>query len=140
MTSLPPRAVLLRTWFGDDDSWRHLVSEAAIPREDDFLPDVDFVDDRTFEGVAAADLPALQASGPSVSFIADESAQTDEGQPALAVWVSPRRGDDEPERKPFRVIVSELWGVENNLNLANMEWSEFADSVDADGVFRGFKG
>jgi len=29
--------------------------------------------------------------------------------------------------------------VENNLSLANMDFEEFADSVDADGVFRGFE-
>jgi hypothetical protein len=28
-------------------------------------------------------------------------------------------------------------GVENNLSLANMDFDEFADAVDADGVFRG---
>ena len=44
---------------------------------------------------------------------------------------------DEPGRT-FRVIPRELWGVENNLSLANMDYSDFADNVDADGVFRGF--
>jgi hypothetical protein len=28
--------------------------------------------------------------------------------------------------------------VENNLNLWNMAWHEFADAVDDDGIFRGF--
>jgi hypothetical protein len=32
---------------------------------------------------------------------------------------------------------SELWTVENNLNIANMDWQEFAAAVDEDGVFRG---
>jgi hypothetical protein len=32
-----------------------------------------------------------------------------------------------------------LWGVENNLNIANMGWEEFADAVDEDGTFRGFR-
>jgi hypothetical protein len=27
--------------------------------------------------------------------------------------------------------------VENNLNIANMDWQEFAAAVDEDGVFRG---
>jgi hypothetical protein len=47
------------------------------------------------------------------------------------------------KRRPgrsFRVIVQELWGVENNLSLANMDFEEFADSCDPDGVFRGFPG
>ena len=43
----------------------------------------------------------------------------------------------EPGRT-FRVIPSEIWGVENNLSIANMGFEEFADAVDSDGVFRGF--
>jgi len=41
--------------------------------------------------------------------------------------------------RSFRVIPSELWGVENNLSLANIDFEEFADAVDRDGVFRGFE-
>jgi len=44
----------------------------------------------------------------------------------------PRSGDT------FRVIPSEMWSVQNNLSLANMDWAEFADSTDEDGIFRGF--
>jgi hypothetical protein len=32
-----------------------------------------------------------------------------------------------------------MWGVENNLSVANMDFHEFADNVEDDGVFRGFK-
>ncbi|MGF1568782.1 MAG: hypothetical protein ACFCVD_12050 [Nodosilinea sp.] len=50
----------------------------------------------------------------------------------------PKLGDwDEPGRT-FRVIPREMWGVENNLSISNMDYYEFADSTDADGVFRGF--
>jgi hypothetical protein len=31
-----------------------------------------------------------------------------------------------------------MWGIENNLSTANMDFAEFADEVDDDGVFRGF--
>jgi hypothetical protein len=40
--------------------------------------------------------------------------------------------------RTFRVIPSEMWGVENNLSLSNMDFFEFADAADEDGVFRGF--
>jgi hypothetical protein len=30
------------------------------------------------------------------------------------------------------------WSVENNLSLANMDFEEFANAVDVDGLFRGF--
>jgi len=38
----------------------------------------------------------------------------------------------------FRVPPNELWSVENNLSLANMDFEEFAEAVDTDGVYRGF--
>jgi len=31
-----------------------------------------------------------------------------------------------------------MCSVENNLSIANMDFSEFADNVDKDGIFRGF--
>ena len=42
-----------------------------------------------------------------------------------------------PERT-IRVIPSELWSVENNLSLANMDFEEFAAAAGTEGVFRGF--
>jgi hypothetical protein len=30
--------------------------------------------------------------------------------------------------------------VENNLSIANMDFIDFAESVDEDGIFRGFSG
>ena len=41
--------------------------------------------------------------------------------------------------RTFRVIPTEAWGVQNNLPIANMDFSEFADRVDPDGIFRGFR-
>jgi hypothetical protein len=57
---------------------------------------------------------------------------TDHERPVLVVDLSQEPG------RTFRVIPGQMWGVENNLSLANMEFSEFADNVDPDGVFRGF--
>ena len=44
---------------------------------------------------------------------------------------------EEPGRT-FRVIPAEIWSVDNNLSIANMDFAEFADAVEPDGVFRGF--
>jgi hypothetical protein len=38
----------------------------------------------------------------------------------------------------FRVVPREVSSIDNNLSIANMDWSDFADNVDADGVFHGF--
>ena len=39
----------------------------------------------------------------------------------------------------LRVIPSLLWSIENNLSLANLDWRDFAENTDKDGVLRGFK-
>jgi hypothetical protein len=57
--------------------------------------------------------------------------------PLLAV----RRPDEEEPDDGYdelRVIAEELWEVENNISLANMDWEEFVDAAEDDGVFRGF--
>ena len=59
-------------------------------------------------------------------FVADSVALTLPDHPVLVV-------DLLDDRQPFRCILSELWGVENNLNLANLGWEECQG-----GVFRGF--
>jgi len=40
--------------------------------------------------------------------------------------------------REFCAIPSQIQGIETNLTIANMDFEEFADSVGADGVFRGF--
>ncbi|WP_328609841.1 hypothetical protein OG943_12155 [Amycolatopsis sp. NBC_00345] len=40
----------------------------------------------------------------------------------------------------LRVIPAELWSVENNISLGNMDWQDFTSAAGADGVFRGFGG
>jgi len=44
----------------------------------------------------------------------------------------------EERGRSFRALLSQVQSVENNLSLANMDFSEFAESVERDGVFRGF--
>jgi hypothetical protein len=104
---------------------------------------VQFVDDRAFEGLTPDEMKSLMPDdpdGPFVSFIADEEALTSDGWPVLAVWVLPPDDEiDDSEYAPFRVTASQLGTVEANLNLANLDWDDFARSVDDDGVFRGFE-
>lgn len=71
-------------------------------------------------------------NGASVLFIADATTLTFPDHPVLVVDLQRNGG-----RVPFRCIPAELWAVENNLNIANMGWEEFADAVAEDGTFRG---
>ena len=126
--------VLLRTDFSNDAAWAALCKAAQAPSEEDFQANIDCVSDRSFDGLAVEQVVSLARNGSSHSFafVADRLTIADPERPILFVDLA-----DGPGRT-FRVIPSQMWAVENNLSLANMEYSEFADNVDPDGVFRGF--
>jgi uncharacterized protein YbcV (DUF1398 family) len=64
--------------------------------------------------------------------IVDSSSVASPDSTVLVVSVRENRGSS------FRAIPSQIQGIENNLSIANMDFHEFAESVDQDGVFRGF--
>ncbi|GAB1511670.1 DUF6924 domain-containing protein [Actinophytocola sp. KF-1] len=136
MTELPNVSVLVRTWFGDDAAWDALLSEVRTPSADGFLAGVTPVDDPVFAGLGVDALTAKQQTGPLVSFLADEATLTRAEHPILAVWV--HGAGARHEHPPFRVVPAALWSVENNINLGNMDWSDFTAAAGEDGVFRGF--
>lgn len=126
--------VLLRTDFSDDAAWVALCKAARAPSEEGFQANIDCVSDRSFDGLAVEQVVALagNGSGHPLAFVADRLTVTDPEQPVLVVDLAHESG------RTFRVIPSQMWAVENNLSLANMEYAEFADNADPDGVFRGF--
>jgi hypothetical protein len=131
------QSLVLRTDFSDDSSWR-IVREAieAPSAEDGFRACVEFVEDRAFEGAAVGDLlQASSASGHYRSFmcVVDRQTIADPEHPVLVIDLAGQPG------RVFRVIPAEMWGVENNLSIGNMDFDEFAWAVDDSGVFRGFK-
>jgi hypothetical protein len=125
---------LVRTDFADSAAWEQASSEAQQENSDGFRANITPVSDPAFDGLS---WPAVKAAVPvdddegAVLFIADVTALASPEYPILVVDLL----DDRP---PFRCIPSQLWGVENNLSIANMDWEDFADAVDDDGVFRGF--
>ncbi len=125
--------LLLRTDFSDDAEWSALCKIVQEPNEDGFAAFVDCISDPAYDGLTVEQLLTLSASDDrSFAFIADQTTFATAERPILVVDLY-----DEPGRN-FRVIPTEMWGVENNLSIANMDYSDFADSVDPDGVFRGF--
>jgi hypothetical protein len=108
---------------------------AAIKNPDDeFRANVDFVTDPQYAGLQAGELPSLFSSDShqTFAFIIDRIALSHPEHPILVVGL---RGDS---GRTFRVIPSAIGLVENNLSIANMDFAEFADAADPDGVFRGF--
>ena len=125
-------SLLIRTDFSDDDAWETLVAEASAAYGPDqfsaaFVP----VSDASFDGMAPADLAEVPGSA-LVVFAADTVSMFHPERTLLVV------NRDEAPGQFFRVVLAEAWGPENNLRLANMDFDEFANAADADGVFRGF--
>jgi hypothetical protein len=130
-------SLLVRTDFTGNDAWQQVSDEAQWENTDGFrahiVPVSDPAFDRaTWETVKAA-VPAND-HGASVLFIADSTTLTSPDHPILAVSLLGSAG-----KAPFRRIPSELWSVDNNLNIANMSWEDFTSAVDEDGVFRRFR-
>ncbi len=128
-------STLVRTDFSDDSAWISLVRAATAESPEGFRAELRLVDERQYDGRLPDELvgTGLHRQGEPVLFIADRKALTACERPILCVDLLHKPGQS------FRCIPSELWGVENNLRLFNMDFEEFAESADADGVFRGFE-
>jgi len=127
--------LVLRTDFSNQAAWERIC---AIIRKPvgvfRFRANVDFVDDIEYAGITKDQLLELLPKEYSHSFIilVDRTATSLPNYPLLIVDLYERSG------REFRAIPSQVQGIENNLSIANMDFEEFAESVDESGVFRGF--
>lgn len=135
MKSLPrsDQALVIRTDFSDDTAWNTVVAAIRQPVEG-FYAYVEFVDDPDFNGLTVEQLVTLRDDlSKSYTIVADALTMSGAEQTLLIVDLY-----EEPGRT-FRAIPSAIQSIENNLSITNMDFWEFADNVDADGVFRGFQ-
>jgi uncharacterized protein DUF6924 len=132
-------ALLVRTDFGDDAAWEQVCTEVVEPSEEEgFTANLEPVSDPAFAGSSWEQVKAAvprNDHGSMIVLVADETTFTNPDHPVLVVDLMDFRGE---QLEPFRCIPSELWGVENNLNIANMDWEDFADATDEHRTFRGF--
>jgi hypothetical protein len=128
-------ALVLRTDFSDDTAWEAIC--AAIEKPVGlFRAYVDFLSDPQYKDLTPETLLSLipANSNHTFIFVVDHDTISMPEHPILVVELYWERG------RAFRVIPSEMWGIENNLSIGNMDFEDFADAVDPDGVFRGFPG
>ena len=137
MAELPSGSILVRTWFGEDRAWRSLVREAMTPSREGFLVYATVVNDPEFTGLDPEAFRAKHPGMAAVSFLADEVTFDHPEHPVLAVRVLPPQDFDRGDYRPFRVVPGQLWSVESNINEANLDWRDYAQRVDADGIYRG---
>lgn len=139
---LTSESLLIRTDFSDDDAWRAVAVAAMAPIEQgdgtEFAAYLTCIDNRENNGMTVEGLlDVLGDPPPYYAFLVDTESMQNPEMPIVVVYTGPDESD-RPRGRTFRVIPSEMWGVENNLSIANMDFESFADSADEDGVFRGF--
>lgn len=150
-----------------DDPDHDLVMQTIIVDLDDISPDhhdpeddstylagITAVDDRGHDGLAPEQLPALlghdvdPADDGEAAYgyvlLADRRSMSEArtGDELTVVYVD-LAADPEDERtfpgRSFRVVDREIAAIEANLSIANMDFADFADGTEPDGVFRGFR-
>jgi hypothetical protein len=135
MKDLPDseNSLVVRTDFLDESAWARICREIEAP-VGEFRAYVSYVSDPDFDGLSRSALTSLGQRGPyrSFMFVVDQVSLTDAEHPILVLDLADKPG------QTFRVIPREMWSVENNLSISNMDFSDFAESADSDGVFRGF--
>jgi len=151
---------LIRTDRTDDAAWAAILEAISTPvdvTEDGdpdgfFVPDITPLDSPAFEGATGETLAsAIGAAGNAPSgyvLLADSQSMAEAGagvDPTL-VYVDLSYPDPDDADgfntfmgRSFRCPIPEIAGIDVNLSLANMDFSEFADHADEHGgVFRNF--
>ncbi|MGA2880469.1 MAG: hypothetical protein ABSG13_16095 [Bryobacteraceae bacterium] len=116
-------------------SWACQLIGAPVPAVDGpFYAYVEFLDDTDFLNLNKEELLAPVPHGykHTFFFVVDGVAMSHPDFPILVVDLDSDRG------RSFRAVPVQIQSIENNLSIANMRFQEFADSVDHDGIFRGF--
>ena len=119
--------LVLRTDFSNQAAWKTITGIIQKPvgifR---FRANVEFVDDIEYADITKDQLLELIPKDYSHSFIivVDRMAISPPDHPLLIV------DSYEGSGREFRAIPSLIQGIENNLSIANMDFEEFAESVD----------
>jgi hypothetical protein len=149
----PPdlHGLLIRTDYSDDAAWNELRELLGRPDGDGFVASLVHVDDPTYDGVTVDGLLAMSFEDPEIPYvlIADRVTMSDPEHPLLVIDLYRDEDDDEDDGKPsggpsggprtFRAVPGQAASITANLEIGNMDFEEFADRVDGDGVFRGFR-
>jgi hypothetical protein len=116
-----------------------LQQEITSLTKEGFLASVDFVDSPELTGLSELDVArAVPRRYPHgyrhpILFVVDALTVTAREHPLLVLNLSQRAPGE-----PFRTTPRQVQSIENNLSISNMDFIEFAQAADPDGVFRGF--
>lgn len=136
MSTLPDseETLVLRTDFSSPEKWEVVRTAIGTPTEDGFTANVEFRDDPAYRDLTSEQILALVPEDylHPILIVADTTAISSAETPLLVIDMWEERG------REIRIVAAELWGIENNLSIGNMDFDEWADAVDEDGTFRGW--
>ena len=127
--------LVLRTDFSNQMTWEKICTEIQKPvGMFRFRANVEFLDDTEHAGLTKEHvLERIPKNyNHTFIFIVDRTTVSHPDHPLVVMDLYGGSGHE------FRAIPSQIQGIENNLSIANMDFEEFAEAVDEDGVFRGF--
>jgi len=129
------KALLVRTDFSSDEMWQKCAQIVREPR-DVFFCNMDFIDDIYFSGKSQHEILEMIPKEYlyPVIFIADKITFLSADLPCLVLGINQYNNG-----LSFRMAAHALTSVENNLGIANMDFEDFANAVEPDGIFRGFQ-
>jgi len=129
--------LVIRTDFSDQRTWEAVRTAIEEPDETSYMYPPEFWDRSTYEDISVEGILSRLPKAIEDPFVAvvDHTTIASAEMPILLVDLSKSNGQ---YGRTFRIIPRELPSIEVNLSLANMDFFEFADSADGDGVFRGF--
>jgi hypothetical protein len=138
-----PDTPVIRTDFSDQQAWEQVRAAIDWVTPDGFRACVTYVDDPAFAGASVEDLlravPGRDTHG--LLLVVDETTLRSPEHPVLVVDLGSKPDPEhdwpgEPAGRSFRAVPHTIQEIENNLSIANMDWDDFADDVDEDGVRR----
>jgi hypothetical protein len=129
--------LVIRTDFGNEQAWKKVCKVLRAPADCfgvTIEAHLEFLEDESLAGLTTEQLTKLAPGDYEYSFLFVVDAAT-LAHKELTVLVI-----DIESVQSFRALPSQIPGIENNLSVANMGFEEFAQTVDSEGVFRGFPG
>jgi hypothetical protein len=122
----------VRTDFSNERVWREIVEAVGRESPDGFRAYVSIIDDIGFSGASAEDLAGLaaQAGAHRLLLVADSVTMSHVERPILCI-------DLLEALRTIRATPGALWSIENNLSLANLDFEDFVEAADHDGIYRG---
>ena len=124
-------AELFKIESGHEQKWNDLIQSASNPPAP-FIANIAYVrKERTSIEELLSSLPEDYAY--DFIFVADSETFTSENRSCLVIDLI------DPAKPRFRALPSTLASIENNLNIANLDFADFHHEANPTGIFKGFK-